>query len=288
MTRTPSFRRDEVTYSAKSPLRTPCAFLHSMINDLSSCWYIAWRLFLRDIQVRYRQTALGYLWVFVPPLVTASGLMLASEGGIINIAKTDIPYPVYVILSMTLWQIFTEAMNGPIQAIAEAKAMLGKINFPREALVIAKIGDVFFSLLIKIILVVVVFAWFNIGVTWKVMLAPFAILALILFGTLCGLIVAPLAALYQDVGKTVSILMTGWLLVTPVLYPFPKESTFAEIVRLNPVTPLVVTARELITTGSVSDPLSFLMVTGCSIIVLLVTWMIFRLAIPFIAERISG
>lgn len=214
--------------------------------------------------------------------------MLASEGGIINIAKTDIPYPVYVILSMTLWQTFTEAMNGPIQAIAEAKVMLGKINFPREALIIAKIGDVLFGLLIKIILVVIVFAWFNVGTTWKVILSPFAILSLILFGTLCGLALAPLAALYHDVGKTVSILTTGWLLVTPVLYPSPQDGAFAEIVRLNPVTPLVVTARELITTGSVSVPLSFLMVTGCSAIVLLVTWAIFRLAIPFIAERISG
>lgn len=214
--------------------------------------------------------------------------MLASQGGVINIAKTDIPYPVYVILSMTLWQTFSEAMNGPIQAISEAKVMLGKINFPREALVIAKIGDVLFSLLIKIVFVGVVFAWFNVGVTWKVTLAPFAIMSLILFGTLCGLVVAPLAVLYQDVGKTVSILMTGWLLVTPVLYPSPQGSTFAEIVRLNPLTPLVVTARELITTGSLSEPISFLTVTGCSVIVLLVTWVIFRLAIPFIAERISG
>jgi lipopolysaccharide transport system permease protein len=283
-----SSRRDEVTYAAESSLRIPRVFLRSMVNDLSSCGYIAWRLFVRDIQVRYRQTALGYLWVFAPPLIAAGGLMLASEGGIINIAKTDIPYPVYVILSMALWQTFTEAMNGPIQAIAEAKAMLGKINFPREALVIAKIGDVFFSLLIKIILVVVVFAWFDIGVTWKVIFAPFAILSLVVFGTLCGLAVAPLAALYQDVGKTVSILTTGWLLLTPVLYPTPQNSAFAEIVRLNPVTPLLVTARELITTGSVSGPISFLVVTGCSVIVLLVTWVIFRLAIPFIAERISG
>jgi lipopolysaccharide transport system permease protein len=84
-------------------------------------------------------------------------------------------------------------------------------------------------------------------------------------------------------------MITGfWLFLTPVVYPVPSQGTFGLLVRLNPVTPLLVTTRELATTGVISDPTRFWIASVISIVGLLLTWVVFRLAMPFVIERVSS
>lgn len=84
-------------------------------------------------------------------------------------------------------------------------------------------------------------------------------------------------------------MITGfWLFLTPVVYPVPGEGTFGFLVRLNPVTPLLVTIRELATTGVISDPAGFWIASLMTLVGLLLTWVAFRLAMPFVIERVSS
>jgi lipopolysaccharide transport system permease protein len=56
-----------------------------------------------------------------------------------------------------LWQTFVDALNGPVQAVSNAKPMLARINFPSEALLLAKLGEVVFNFAVKLILIVSIF-----------------------------------------------------------------------------------------------------------------------------------
>jgi lipopolysaccharide transport system permease protein len=181
-----------------------------------------------------------------------------------------------------------EALNGPVQGVTAAKAMLAKINFPREALILAKLGQVFFNFAIKLFLIVGLFVWFQMPVTWSVVLAPVALIHLVMLGTFLGLLLAPLGALYQDFSNGLTLVTGLWLFLTPVVYPVPSSGTFGTLVKLNPVTPLLVTTRELATTGILSDPQGFWVVSLLAIVGLLLAWLIYRLAIPFVVERMSS
>jgi lipopolysaccharide transport system permease protein len=259
-----------------------------MWRDLLASRELAWRLLVRDISAQYRQSLLGAFWAFIPPVVTALGLVLARNSGVVNIPETDLPYPAYVMFSMALWQTFVEALNGPIAAVGGAKSMLAKINFPREAIVLAKLGEVFFNFGIKLILILGLFLWFRIPITWNVLLAPVALVHLVILGTAIGLLLAPIGALYGDISKLLAIAIAPWLLLTPVIYPVPKGGWFGAIVNFNPVTPLLVTTRELATTGIVSDPVGFWVASAIALVSLLVAWVMYQLAMPFIVERISS
>jgi homopolymeric O-antigen transport system permease protein len=204
------------------------------------------------------------------------------------VAATQLPYPAYVMLSMILWQTFVEALNGPVIAVANSKQMLARVNFPREAIVVAKLGEVSFNFGIKFILIVVIFLWYQIPVTRAALLAPFALISLILLGTFIGLLLAPLGVLYQDVTQGLTVITAMWLFLTPIVYPVPQTGTFATIVKLNPVTPLLVTTRELATSGFVSDPYRFLIVSAVTVVGLFITWVVFRLAMPLAIERVSS
>lgn len=275
----------EQIYTPESQLRSPLRLLKDMWTDLLASRELAWRLMVRDISAQYRQSLLGIFWAFVPPIAMALGLTLANNTKVINIGATDLPYPAYVMFSMTLWQTFTAALNGPVQGVSGSRVLMAKINFPREAIILAKLGEVFFNFVIKLVLIVAIFLWFQISVGWTVLLAVAPLILLVFFGTFIGLLLTPLAAIFQDFSRGLSLVAGFWLLLTPVLYPVPENGLFAVIVHLNPVTPLLVTTRELATTGVVSDPLGFWVMSSIIPMGLLLAWLFYRLAMPFVIER---
>ena len=278
----------ERVYTSESELRHKARLIREMSRDLRISRELGWRLMVRDINARYRQSFLGFAWAFLPPIVMAIGFTLAGNAKVINVATTELPYPAYVLFSMTLWQTFVEALNGPVVAVTSAKRMIAHVNFPREAIVLAKIGEVGFNFGIKLILIIAAFIWYKMPVTWTVLIAPLALLFLILLGTFFGLFFAALAVLYQDVLHGLTVFTGLWLFLTPIVYPIPQSGAFATIVKLNPVTPLLVTTRELATTGIVSDPYRFLIVSALTIIALFIAWVVFRLGMPFAIERVSS
>ncbi|MFM7384243.1 MAG: ABC transporter permease [Microcystaceae cyanobacterium] len=277
-----------MVYTPESRLRHPVVLFQEMGRDLLASRELAWRLLIRDIKAQYRQSFLGIFWAFLPPIVTAVALLVAKDVGAINVGETAIPYPAYVMFSMALWQTFVEALNGPVAAVGAAKPMLAKINFPKEALILAKLGEVFFNFGIKLILIVALFIWFRIPVNGMVILAPVALIHLVGLGTGIGLWLSPLGALYQDIGRAIPLVMTPWLLLTPVIYPPPRTGWFSVLVNWNPVTPLLVTVRDLATVGKVSEPAGFWWASGLMVILLLSGWLFYRLAMPFIVERMSS
>lgn len=284
-----SSQRHRKVYQPASEIRHPLRLFRNMWRDLLAARNLAWQLIKRDILAQYRQSFFGFLWAFLPPLVAAAGFTFAANSRVLNIGQTDFPYPAYVMFSTALWQTFTESIRLPMRKVTQSKMLLAKINFPREALILASVGEVFFNFGIKLILIVGIFLWFRMPVSPSAFLAPVALVHTIILGTAIGTIVAPLNALYQDVGKGVPLLLGLWLFLTPVVFPLPSgEGIFGQLVRLNPVTPLLVTTRELATTGIVSDPQGFWIVSAFAGIGLLFSWLLYRLAMPYAIERMSA
>ncbi|MEL6930409.1 MAG: ABC transporter permease [Cyanobacteria bacterium J06600_6] len=275
-------------YTPESKIKHPLLLFKFMWRDLLAARGLAWQLMIRDIKAQYRQSFLGIFWAFLPPIFMAVGFTLAGESNVIAIGKTDLPYPAYVMFSTALWQTFVESLNGPIQAVTQAKPMLARVNFPREAVILSKLGEVGFNFGIKLILIIGLFLYFKVPVAGTIILAPVALIHLIIFGTFIGILLAPLGILYQDISKGITMITSFWLFITPVVYPIPTEGMFANLVRFNPVTPLLVTTRELATTGILTQSTSFWIVSLISLIGLLVTWIFFRLAMPYVIERVSS
>ena len=283
-----SISSDWTVYSPQSEIRHPVLMLKIMMRDLLASRELAWRLFVRDINAQYRQSAFGFFWAIVPAIVTALGFTFAKNSGIVNIGETDLPYPAYVMFSTTLWQTFTASLNAPIQAVSSAKAMLAKINFPREAIILSQLGQVGFNFGIKLILIIGLFIWFKMPITWSIIIAPVALTHLVALGTAIGLFLAPLSGLYQDISRFLVVFTGMWLFMTPVVYPLPTTGTISQIVKFNPVTPLLVTTRELATTGVISNPSGFWLVSAISVISLFLAWIFYRQALPYVVERISS
>ncbi len=277
----------EVVHTPDSRLRSPGQLFFEMGSDLWRARELAWRLFMRDVRAQYRSSFLGILWAIVPAAITAGGLAVASNAGVINVGATDIPYPAFVMLGTILWQTFLEAFNGPEKALKSSRTMLARAKFPHEAIILARLGQILFDLTIKLLLLIILFIVFSVAVSWKVILAPFALLGLIFLGTGVGMILMPVNHLIQDVSRAMEVILLVWFFITPVVYPVPDKAIISTLVRLNPVTPLLVTARDLTTTGVVSNPVGFAVTSLLAVFAMLFGWLVFRLSIPYLVERIS-
>lgn len=277
----------EVIYTPSSQIYHPLQLFQEMGRDLVSSYELGWQMLTRDINAQYRDAFLGIIWALVPPAVTAAGFAIANNSGIINVGATDIPYPAFVMLGTTLWQTFVEACNGPQQAIQSYRLLFLQVKIPYEAIIWSQLGQITFNLIIKLIFVVLIFIIFKVPVSWMLIFAPVALLSLIIFGMALGLFLIPVLNLVQDISRTFQFAIIGWFFLTPVAFPAPSHGILAVIVQINPVTPLLITAREMITTGNLTALVPFCCVSIISLIALVGGWVIFRLSMPFIAERIS-
>jgi lipopolysaccharide transport system permease protein len=275
-------------YTADSDLRHPLRLIHAMFHDLWSSRELAWRLFVRDLNAQYRQSILGYLWVILPPLISMFIWMFLYSIKMLSFDPPTVPLPVFIITGIVLWEAFVSALNAPQTAVTSAMGLLTKINFPREALLVSAAGQVVFGIIVRLLILFGVYAWYGVVPQATVWLAPLGLLALMMLGFSIGLILTPAVMLYQDFSRGLAIITGPWFLLTPVVYPSPTTYPGTLINWLNPVSPLLTGTRNLITEGSIAHPVAFFSVALFSVLLLFASWMFCRLAMPHLIARMSA
>ena len=275
-------------YTPGSPLSNPGRLLREMLGDLLASRELAWRLIVRNFSAQYRQTALGYAWAFLPPLVTSLAFLVLGKSGVLNVGDTGLPMAAYILISTTLWQLFADAVNAPLRLCIASKSMLTKINFPREALVLAAMGETLVSFLIRLILIAGVMLWFRIPIHSTILLFPLGVVALLAFGTGVGILLTPIGILYEDVSKSLPIFLTFWMMLTPVVYAPASAGLRAQLQDMNPATPLLVVTRDWLTVGQTAHLGGLLLVTIATLVCLAGGWILYRLAMPHLIARLGG
>jgi lipopolysaccharide transport system permease protein len=275
-------------YTPSSPLRDPKRLVREMFRDLAASRELAWRLFIRDVSAQYRQSILGYVWVFIPPLVASLPFVYLNEQGIVKMGDTPVPFGAYAIIGTIIWQVFVDAINAPLRTVTQARPMLARINLPREAILLSGLAQVLFGFLVRLVLLLGVLAWFRIAPPATALLFPIGILSLILVGFVLGILITPMGLLYNDVQQTLPIATTFLMLLTPVVYPVPVSGFAATVAALNPLTSLVTATRDWLTVGSTTQMAAFTIITLIAAAGLFSGWIVLRVAMPHLIARIGS
>jgi len=279
-------------YESQSALRDPVKLLIAIFRDLLESRQLALTLAVRDVKAQYRQSVLGLGWMVLPPLFFTVGMTVLQQNNVVKLRGPEgIPFPAYVLVGSSLWQMFMAALNGPISALTAGKGILTRVNFPRETLIVAEMYKILFNVSVQIVLILVTLLWFKItpGVTF--FLFPFALIVLLMLGTTFGIFLAPVGLLYKDVSNALPIVGYVWMVLTPVLMSIndlAPGGVYATVVRANPVTPVLVTARELLTGLPLTQVDGTLLVFGVTVVALTVGLLYFRVAMPMVIERMSS
>ena len=273
-------------YAASSPLKNLKEFWLLLLHDVIKFRFIAWRLLISRIRSRYRQSILGWVWALFPPLITMLVFVFLQSQNVLKIDGIGVPYPVYVLTGVVLWQGFVDAVRSPLNILWSSQAIIAKTQFPREALVMSAFGEVVFNFLIRLIMLLLVFFWFEVSLSASIVLALLWAIILLIQGFAIGLLLAPISLIYQDFRHAVEALIPFWFLLTPIAYSqIPGNGLPSLVARLNPVTPLLVTARDIMI-GSANLYYSSAVIVGIvSLVLLLISITVFRVAMPHVVEH---
>jgi len=277
---------NEVSYSAAPQLLAPGAFLSASWRDVRVAPAVAWLLFVRELRAGYRRHLLGYLWLALPPIATALVWVALHEARVLRVGRTDLPYPLFVLTGITLWQLFVDALNAPLQRLSSSRPILTRSRIPHEAFLLAGVLDVMFSFAVRMLILVPVFAWFSVIPTPALLLAPVGVAALLVLGFAIGLSLAPLGLLYPDVARGITVASGMLFFLTPVLYPLPATGQASALRLLNPVAPLLTTTRQWLTGGSPHPAQGAALVAVAAFAVLGAAWLSYRLASPHLVARL--
>jgi lipopolysaccharide transport system permease protein len=275
-------------YTPASPLRQPVELARNMLRNLVNSRELAWRLFVRDTSAQYRQSVLGYLWVFIPPLVAGLPFVYLNAQGVVSIGATPIPYAAYAIIGTTIWQVFVDAVNAPLRTMMAARPMLTRINLPQEAILLSALAQVALGFLVRLVLLIGVLAYFRVAPPLTAFLFPIGIFSLVLVGFVMGLLLTPLGVLYTDVQQTLPIATTFLMLFTPVVYPIPDSGLAKVVAGFNPLTPLVTATRDWLTVGATTHAAALSFTTLVALACLLIGWIAMRVAMPHLVARIGS
>lgn len=243
----------------------------------------------RDIQSQHRQSLLGFFWILAPVIINSLIWLFLNGSGVVNVnIPGGIPYPVFVILGTTIWNIFAEAVQTPINSVNAGRAIISKINFPKEALLMKGLYTTLFNLAIKMIPVIGVLIVYQIVPSWNLLLFPFYIIALIIFAFAIGIIITPLGLIYTDISKVLTTGVPFLMYLTPVVFATPRVGFFKVLFKLNPLTYLINDTRNTLVGVEVQSLVFAIILTAISFIVLLIGLVIFRKSMPIVIEKIGG
>lgn len=275
-------------YTPASSLSAPASLLAAIGRDLRASHELARRLAIRDLKAQYRTSYLGYLWAFITPLVNTALWVVLSSTGVVKLADTGMPYPAFVFSGTMMWQVFVEALGSPLLQVTQAKGMLSKLDFPRESLVLSGFYKVLSNALVRLVVLVPALSFFGIWPDARLALVPVALIALVLAGMGIGLLLAPVGTLYSDINRTLPFATQFLMYLTPVVFALPAEGTMARLISLNPLTPLVLSARSWVTAAPSPMLGYFLAVLAASIVLCALGLMFYRITMTVLIERMSA
>jgi len=282
---TPGGAGVEITRDGSAELRHPRRFVRTAIHDLKNSGELTRRLLGHSLRARYRQSVLGYVWLVVTPLATAGVWLFLQSARIVHFDDTGMPYPAFVITGVFLWASFLKMLNAPLQQLSSSRHLLAKIKFPWESLVVAGWIEALLEILIYLVILALVYAYFGIPLTGILAAGP-AVAALLLLGAAAGLILAPFGVIFEDVPRSLGVATFLLFFLTPVVYPPPQTMPGALTSLANPVGILLVTGREIMASLPPSHPLLALGSGIGAVIILVLGWLMFRLSAPHLVSKL--
>jgi lipopolysaccharide transport system permease protein len=104
-------------YTPDSGLSDPRRLIREMLAELRDSRELALTLFKRDMKAQFRQSILGYVWLFFPPIATTLVWLFLNRSGVVQVADTGMPYPAFVMIGTLLWQAFLDSLTKAINAL---------------------------------------------------------------------------------------------------------------------------------------------------------------------------
>jgi ABC-2 type transport system permease protein len=231
----------------------------STARDIWAYRELLGQLVRKELKVKYKDSILGFFWTLLRPLLYL--LVYAVAIGIFLGSGDVIPqFGIYLFTGLLAWTLFTDIIGGATGSIVGNAGLVKKVYFPRELFPLAVVGAALVNFLLQGAILVLAYV-----ATWRfpspadLPLVPLAILALALFATGLGLLLAAGNVFLRDITYLVEVGTLLWFWMTPIVYDWTKvRNTLSEgsdfgwlfdVYMANPMTTIVLAFQRALWPG---------------------------------------
>jgi len=239
-----------------------------LISELHHNRELIWALALKELRVRYKRSALGFVWALLNPLLMMVILTIVFS----TIARLPVDrYAIFLISALLPWTFFAQSLSYSVDSLVGNADLLRKVKVAKSVFPAAAVASNILNFLFSLVPLVGILLVLRFPFHWTWIFLPVPMLALMLFTAGCGFFCAAANVFYRDMGHIVQIVLSGWFYLSPVMYsPEFLPEKYRWFIRLNPMLYLLNEFRMAIYYGQLPTirSIAISMVIGASALIL--------------------
>jgi homopolymeric O-antigen transport system permease protein len=172
-------------------------------------------LIARDLKTKYRGSFFGIFWSLLNPLL----LMLVYTLVFSVIVRVNIhPYAIFLLTGLVPWNAFAQSLQAATTSVLDNASIVRKVYFPLQLLPLSAVLAISVNFGINIALLLVLTLLLHAHLAFTMLLLPALVLLQLVFTFGLGSLLAAVQVYFRDVQYFLSILITAWFFLTPVVY----------------------------------------------------------------------
>ncbi len=244
-------------------------------------------LTFRDIRIRYKQAAMGFLWaIFMPLVAVAAGVLIKKAMAVISGQYVESEGIVSISVKVLPWTFFVSSLRFAVQSLVGNSSLITKIYFPRAVLPLASVLACFFDFSIAVVVLGVLLAIYKFGVSIYLLWLPLLILLLILFTAGLALFLSAANLFFRDIKYVVETILMFGIFFTPVFYDASQFGNWKIVLLLNPVGSILEAINHTVVLKEMPDLIWVGYAAASSILMFLLGGLFFQKNEPYFAENI--
>lgn len=188
--------------------------------DLKQIWLyrdLLMTLAGRDVKLRYRQTALGVVWVILQPLL-AAGIFSFVFGTLAKFPSNGVPYFVFSYAGLLAWNVFSSTLTKASGVLVGNSGLISKVYFPRLVLPLSTVPSTLLDFLVALGMMAVLMVIYRVTPGIGILFLPLWIALILMIAVGIGLYTSALMVSYRDVQYVLPVVTNMLLYVSPVAY----------------------------------------------------------------------
>ena len=248
---------------------------------------LTFQLFKRDFLMLYKKSFFGLGWHIAAPLIAIVSWLFLNATGVLDPGALGVPYPVYVLIGVTLWRFFMSLFLAAVDTLKIGSSIITQVNFPHEVLLFKQMLEQLAILLISLFIAIAAILIMGTVPRWQIIFLPLMVIPLSCFAAAFGLIFSVVGSSTDDIKKFFELTLNLLMFVTPIVYSLDKiQGALKTIVIWNPLTYLVGEMRNVVLFGRMNDPLTYTYVASASIVIFLFALRFFYVSEEKVIEKI--
>ena len=172
----------------------------------------------RDVKLRYRQTAVGVVWVVLQPLF-AAGIFSFVFGKVAHLPSPgNFPYFIFAYAGQLGWQAFSSTLNKASSCLVGNSQLVSKVFFPRLVLPISTVFSTLIDFGVALGMMFVLLAITHVVPTLALLTLPLWLLLILMLAMGFGMMASAMMVSYRDVQYILPVLTSFLMYGSPLVY----------------------------------------------------------------------